>query len=173
MDELFTRPPRRFLHELNIVPVIDLFTIVIFFMLLSTTFIAFTKLTVPPAKVSSISDPLPMPPLSPKLVLLEAEAGGGGYRLALSWAGQKPGRQLVRVPALEGRALAERLGVESRRLVEEFSRTYPSETSLRLGLGSRLSYQQLISVMDGVRERIPDIVLISYEEADATPGGAD
>lgn len=167
MDELFTRPPRRFLHELNIVPVIDLFTIVIFFMLLSTTFIAFTKLTVPPAKVSSVSDPVTTPPLSAKLVLLEGEAEGAGpgYRLALSWAGPQPGRQVARVPALEAKALQVRLTAESRRLVEEFARTYPSEKSIRLGLGAGLPYQQLISVMDGVREKLPDVVLISYEEA--------
>ena len=158
MDEFFERPPRREIKHINVVPIIDMFTTVTFFLLLSTTFIAMTRLTVPPARVSTSSDPAAAPPLAPKLLLTGAPSQ---FFLQLSWGGKNPGetKRAVQGDATEVEA-------PSKEMTAEFSKTYPAEKSLQVGLGSGVPYQALISLMDGIKSTIPDLVLISYAEAD-------
>jgi biopolymer transport protein ExbD len=162
MDDFFVKPERKQIRELNLVPVIDMFTTVIFFLILSTSFFAFTKLTVPPAKVSVNTDPLTPPPMATKLVL--GPASEGGVRLLLSWVGEAPGQETRTV---------ENAKVESevRGLVEAFKKRFPKERTVQLGMGPSLSYQVLIHAMDGAREQLPDLVLISPDEAAARLSG--
>ncbi len=166
MDDFFVKPERKQIRELNLVPVIDMFTTVIFFLILSTSFFAFTKLTVPPAKVSVNTDPLTPPPMSTKLVLGTSSAAGqdGNVRLLLSWVGESPGQ--------ESRSIArEKVEAEVRLLAEEFKKKFPRERTVQLGLVPGLGYQVLIHAMDGVRDQLPDLVLISPEEAAARLAG--
>jgi hypothetical protein len=53
-----------------------------------------------------------------------------------------------------------------RKQAEKFSAKFPGEKTLQVSLERNLPYQSLISVMDGAREKFPDIVLVSYHEAD-------
>jgi biopolymer transport protein ExbD len=161
-DDFFERPSRRPVHELNLVPIIDMFSTVIFFLVLSTSFIAFTKLTIPPSKVSTITDPVAPPPLAPKMLLFGSP---GDYRLHLSWAGREPGTALEKIEA-EGPASEPLLLQAGKKLATGFHEKYPEERSLQIGLAGDLPYQGLISVMDGVRDSLPDIVLISYQETE-------
>lgn len=160
MDDFFQKPERKHIRELNLVPVIDMFTTVIFFLLLSTSFYAFTKLTLPPSKVSVNTDPLTPPPLSTKLVIGDAQSGDKGSLLTvrLSWVGESPGEELAQVAESE-------LESKVRELVTRFHEKYPAERTVQLGLSAGVRYQSLISAMDGAREKLPDIVLISPEEA--------
>lgn len=154
MDEVFKRPARRAIRDLNVVPIIDMFTTVVFFLLLSTSFIALTKLTVPPSRVSTISDPVAPPPLAPKMIVFgEAEQ----LKVSLSWAGTNPG---IKTEAVRKNSLFE----TTKKMVEEFNKKYPDEKSLQLGMAENVKYQNLIAAMDGVRELMPDVVLISYQE---------
>ena len=162
MDDFFVKPERKAIRELNLVPVIDMFTTVIFFLILSTSFFAFTKLTVPPAKVSVNTDPLTPPPMSTKLVL--GSGSNGGVRILLSWVGQSPGQDSRTV----GKEVVE---AEVRSIVEAFKKRFPQERTVQLGMVPSLGYQILIHAMDGARESLPDLVLISPEEAAARIAG--
>jgi hypothetical protein len=51
--------------------------------------------------------------------------------------------------------------------VRDFAKLNPKEKTLKVGLGGNLPFQNLISVMDGVRTTLPDVVLVSYNEAEA------
>jgi len=167
MNDLFPKPHRRRIQELNIVPILDMLTTVIFFLLLSTSFIEFNKLTVPPSRVSTITDPIAPPPMQPKMILVRK---GDGRRLLMTWAGKTPGeRSEIIGPDIVGAALVEL----SKKVITDFSEKYPGEKSLQLGLGSDVAYQDLVAVMDGAREHMPDIVLISYQEAEARARGTD
>lgn len=167
MDDFFVKPERKQIRELNLVPVIDMFTTVIFFLILSTSFFAFTKLTVPPAKVSVNSDPLTPPPMSTKLVLGPSSAAtgaSGNVRLLLSWVGESPGAESRSVERAKVEA-------EVQTLVEDFKKKFPRERTVQLGMAPTLGYQVLIHAMDGAREGLPDLVLISPEEAAARLSG--
>ncbi|NDD91956.1 hypothetical protein EBZ37_07720 [bacterium] len=162
MDDFFSKPERKHVRELNLVPVIDMFTTVIFFLILSTSFYGFTKLTLPPSKVSVNTDPLTPPPLSTKLLIGKND---GGFRLALSWVGSSPGQleEVATVANIEDRV---------RGLAEKFTSSHPSEKTIQLGMTAEVDYQSLIRAMDGVREKLPDIVLISPAEASVRLGSA-
>jgi biopolymer transport protein ExbD len=170
-DDLFERPHRKHIKDLNLVPVIDMFTTVLFFLILSTSFFAYTKLTVPPAQVDTITKPLPKPPLSPRL-LMGSSKGGEKVRLVLTWEGSEPGEAEETVESLDPKTAPEAIRKKANTMLETFLKKNPDEKSIRLSMTPNTSYQYLISVMDGVRDRISDVVLTSYEEADAKFGGA-
>ena len=165
MDELFTKRHRRHVAEPNIVPILDMLTTVIFFLLLSTSFMEFTKLTLPPSRISTITDPVAPPPVSPKLMF-------GKYnekmRLLLSWSGESPGEwaETLSLPEApkERRAALYKSASES---IKKWKAKFPKEKTLELGLGAGVPYQDMITLMDGTIETLPDIVLISPEEVDA------
>jgi len=165
-DELFDRPHRKHIKDLNLVPVIDMFTTVLFFLLLSTSFFAFTKLTVPPAQVDTITQPLPVAPLSPKIILGSFK-GGSQLRLILIWEGNQPGEITETVESDLPNATPEQIRKKANALVGAFLKNHPDEKSIRLSMTANTPYQYLISAMDGVRDHIQDVVLTSYEEAEA------
>ncbi|MBK7961141.1 MAG: hypothetical protein IPK04_07975 [Bdellovibrionales bacterium] len=49
-------------------------------------------------------------------------------------------------------------------LVFSFKEKFPAEKTMQLVLSPDLNYQEMISVMDGIRLHIEDIVLNSYKE---------
>ena len=162
LDELMSKPHRRHIKDLNVVPIIDMLTTVVFFLLLSASFDSFTKLTLPPSGTVSVADPVGPPPRSPKLLMLKKSATS--IDLVLSWEGEKPGQVKETVSGSGPERRAQILAV-SAKMVKTFLTEFPTETSLQLGLTRDLSYQDLISVMDGSREVMQNLILISYEDA--------
>ena len=49
-------------------------------------------------------------------------------------------------------------------IVKEFKVHFPEEKSIQMIFSGTATYQELISVMDGVRVEIQDIVLLSPED---------
>ena len=180
-DDLYGKAPRRHVKELNIVPILDMMTTVIFFLLLSTSFIEFTKITVPPSSVSTITDPVTPPPLAPRIVVMKK---AGGYRIQLSWSGMKSGA-LTDTYKPEGNENFDTDAItllkKTEKLVSTFRTTYPSEKNFQLGLSSQVPYQFLVAVMDGAQMGFSpppakdapakvdpiNIVLVSYAEVDS------
>jgi biopolymer transport protein ExbD len=157
---------RRHIQDLNIVPILDMLTTVIFFLLMSTSFIEFTKTTIPPSATATVSTAEREPPKTPKMYLISS--GGGKMKLLLRWSGKQPGDRAETIQANDDpKAFREALVKASEKLVREFSERNPEEKTLQIGLQSQLPYQSLISMMDGARALLPDLILISYGEADA------
>lgn len=156
IDDILRKRPKKKTTDLNIVPILDMLTTVIFFLLMSTTFIEYTKLTLPPAKtvVSSSSDA--SNPVTPKLLV--SALTNGGLKLHLVWHGKKSGETSIEVKAEEN--VIEKLQA----VLKHFATDYPAEKTLQVSLGKEVKYQSLISVMDSARDIIPDIVLLSYYE---------
>lgn len=164
MDDLFSRDFRRNQIDLNIVPIMDMLICVIFFLLLSTTFMGFTNLQVPPSAVTTVTDPGKVEPLAPKMMAFIRD---NALQIRLEWRGAKPGAQTAQVAPqhLEGRAMT--VQEETRQIVQKFKQQYPGENTLQMSLSAEIPYQILIAMMDGAREQLPDVVLYSYAEVDA------
>lgn len=165
MDEMFSREHRRNQIDLNIVPIMDMLICVIFFLLLSTTFMGFTNLQVPPSSVTTVmSEPGKTEPLAPKMMAFIRD---NALQIRLEWRGAKPGAQTAQVAPknLVGRAMT--VQDETRALVKKFKDQYPNENTLQMSLSAEIPYQILIAMMDGAREQLPDVVLYSYNEVDA------
>lgn len=167
IDQIFEKRPKRHIRDLNIVPILDMLTTVIFFLLMSTSFMEYTKLTVPPASTSVLTSAGSAPPLSPKLFLVRS---GEELTLSLRWSGSEPGEAAIKVNETEPDETRGELYRSSKKLIEDFASTRPGERTLQMGLGPLVPYQYLISVMDGVRGKMPDVVLVSYREAEARVG---
>jgi len=86
--------------------------------------------------------------------------GNDEFVSILAWGGAKPDR-------IQSRANLSTLLKVVRDQAQKFSTQYPSEKTLQVSLEHNLPYQSLIWTMDGAREVFPDIVLVSYHEADA------
>ncbi len=87
----------------------------------------------------------------------------------MTWAGSNPGvksQKLTLDLKKDEPAMFDELTKSSQKMVEEFKKDYPKESTLQLGMGRNVEYQALISLMDGVRFSMGDLVLISYNEAD-------
>lgn len=170
IEEIFQKRHRKKVQDLNIVPILDMLVTVIFFLLLSTSFLEYVKLTVPPAAIDSVATAL-HPPLAPKMLLVKG-AQEGKQKLVLTWAGEKPGEAAETISSADIEAHRTELRDKAGKLAQKFAKDYPREKTLQLGLGGVVPFQDLISAMDGVREAMPDIVLISYAEAEVRANGS-
>lgn len=157
IEQILHTKKKKHVQDLNIVPILDMLTTVIFFLLMSTTFMEYTKLTLPPAASVVATGKNATQPLNPRLLL--KGQGDGRYLSTLVWGGPNPGQS-------QNPADASSLLEVVRKQVELFSKKNPEEKTLQVSLERNLPYQSLISVMDGAREHLPDIVLVSYHEAD-------
>jgi biopolymer transport protein ExbD len=165
--DLFQKTHRRHVKELNIVPILDMMTTIIFFLLLSTSFIEFTKITVPPSSTSTITDPIAPPPITPRMILMKKDLG---YRLQLTWTGRNPGalfrtlevdqvkKKLDEKKAQDPQYQLTLEELESQELmklssemVAEFSKNFAEEKTFQVGLGGKVAYQNLVGVMDGIQ----------------------
>lgn len=149
--------------RIDLVPIIDAMTCVIFFLLLSSTFVEYTKITMPPA-VSAVakSSVSKDPPVAPKLL---GVIKGNNINLTLSWAGQKPDQIVKRVKRDAKNQPSEDLRASALEIVEEFKKKFPEEKTMLLGFSSKVTYQEVISTMDGARKVVQDLVMVSWTES--------
>lgn len=157
IDEIFQKRPKKHVRDLNIVPIIDMLVTVIFFLLMSTSFIEYTKLTLPPSVTVTAPVESKKLPLLPKLVV---RSGANGYEVHLSWQGSEPGHDSVDcnqsdiIPRVEA-------------MLKKFKERHADERTLQISMERSVKYQTLISVMDASKDLIPDVVLLSYNEVNA------
>lgn len=154
--------------RIDLVPIIDAMTCVIFFLLLSSTFIEFTKITMPQA-VSSVvtASTTNEPPLTPKLI---GVIKGNYIHMVLSWNGKKPDHFSKRVLRDPKNGRSEALQATTQGIVQEFKKIFPQEQALLLGFSPAVTYQEMISTMDGARQEVSDLVMVSWTESQMAEG---
>jgi len=164
-DLLSVKRARRPAPQMSLVAIIDMMTTIIFFLVLTTSFTAYTKHTLPPSGISTKVDASGPPPLQPMLLIAQK---GENLVLEMSWKGANPGSQRDTVKIL-GQDQASRKILQERvvALVTSFTKKHPKEKTIQMGMTSETLYQSLINVMDGVQPLMPDIVLIDYNGVDA------
>jgi biopolymer transport protein ExbD len=157
IEEILRTRKKKHTQDLNIVPILDMLTTVIFFLLMSTSFIEYTKVTVPPAGTSTSKSESRAPPVAPKLAVNKLE--DDLFLVRLTWGGASPGHSELRAPKNE-------LLDKVREQVSSFSTNYPLEKTLQISMGREVPYQVLIIMMDAARDHMPDPVLSSYTDAE-------
>jgi biopolymer transport protein ExbD len=164
MYDIVTHHKKRDATDLNVVPILDMLVSLIFFLLLTTAFLHFTKDSVPPSSVSTITDPVVPPPVAARLVCVE---DGEKTKLFLSWAGANPGQAIKEITGnpMDSKEETNAVLQGTTDILAAFQAQYPNEKTLQIGLGANVPYQKLIAIMDGAKEKMPDIVLFDYQEA--------
>ena len=154
---------RRHTPEPELVPILDALTCIIFFLMYTTTFMELTSLTVPPSVISVVSknDPSVGIPLAPKLFV---EVKDQILILKLHWAGVTPGGITKKIDRPQPERYSKILEETVATLVADFSKRYPNEKSLQVALNERGTYQELVSIMDGITKTVPDVVLLSPDD---------
>lgn len=160
---------RKHTTEPDLVPILDGLTAVIFFLLLSISFVGLTKVTMPPS-VASVASPSQETPLSARM---KATLVDSTIKLKLEWIGKKPGSLRESVIRQEANVKNQALIETVRKMTSEFKTRYPEENTLQLALSETLNYQEMISMMDGALGQLKDIALSSYDEANAINQGSE
>lgn len=150
--------------HVDLVPILDALTVVIFFLVLSVSFSEYVKLTVPPTQItdSPPSTNESTPPISPKLIVKEV---GSLIHVGILWSGKTPGsfsEKIVKSSNLNSDQIY--LTVES--LTKKFKEKFPNENELQIGLTADLKFKQFITVTDAAKKSFKDIVMMSYEDAE-------
>ena len=168
----FNKPKRRHVKEIPLAPVLDLLTVVVFFLILSTSFVELKQNEIPPAvfaKVeSSSSDPSPKVPKNPKLLIA---IRGESLTLVMKWMGTEPGQVVENIPRVK-EDYSDLLKEKSSEMVKNFLAKFPEEKTLQIGFASQVRYQEILTSMDGVLNITKDIALISNTETDMLISGS-
>jgi biopolymer transport protein ExbD len=159
----FTDLQRRHTPEPELVPILDALTCIIFFLMYTTTFMELTSLTLPPSAVSKVQSTTTADsnPLTPKIFV---EVENQKIEMVLKWTGTSPGNIKKSVTRSHAERYSKELEATVAEMVSEFSKKFPNEKTLQLGIAERGTYQELITIMDGIRKSIQDIVLISPDD---------
>lgn len=166
MHDFLKKPHRKHVKEIPLAPILDLLTVVIFFLILSTSFIELRQNILPPSSTittqAAPADPTSVIPLNPKLLVGKTQ---NDLVMILTWAGEKPGKN-HRTFSLKTLDYNAQLKESVRSLVKEFKTSFPNEKSLQIGWSSSLKYQLILNVVDGAILEIKDLVFISPEETE-------
>jgi len=159
-DLMELKRARRGQQEPSLVPIIDMMTTIIFFLVLTTSFTAYTKHTLPPSGISTSTDTAKTPPLQPMLLLKQET---DVFVVELSWQGSKPDKKRIQVsPGTSKKPREVELREKVSELIGGFLKDFPKERTLLMGMTSQTKYQFLVSAMDGAQPLMPDIVLLDY-----------
>ena len=102
------------------------------------------------------------PPTTPKLYI--KVEGEKTLQMKLKWAGRNPDQIKKTVSRAPENARSRDVETTAHDIVKEFKAKFPEEKSIQMIFSETATYQELISVMDGVRVEIQDIVLLSPED---------
>lgn len=162
----FTDIQRRHTPEPELVPILDALTCIIFFLMYTTTFMELTSVTLPPSAVSMVQSKSTSDanPLTPKIFV---SIDNFKLEATLKWSGSAPGSLKRSIPRSKAERYSKDLEMEIASLVEEFTKKFPNERTIQLGMVERGTYQELITIMDGIRKNIQDIVLISPDDVNS------
>jgi len=165
MHDFIKKPKRHHVKEIPLAPILDLLTVVIFFLILSASFIEIRQETIPPSSTITSSEESKQPlvlPLNPKLIMSKNE---GDIVLLLKWFGAAPG-QLTKKIKLSNATYDVQLKTNASDLLNDFLKAHPKESQIQLGWQGDIKYQSVLTVIDGVIPVIKDLVFISPEESE-------
>jgi biopolymer transport protein ExbD len=165
MHDFLSKPKRHHVKEIPLAPILDLLTVVIFFLILSASFIELRQETLPPSsQVTATPQPNtpPIVPLNPKLMMTNKD---GEIILLLKWFGTTPGQTIKKL-----RPGVDRYDIElknaANELAKELKKMYPLESQIQLGWQSDIKYQTVLTVVDGVMPEIKDLVFLAPDETE-------
>ena len=79
--------------------------------------------------------------------------------------GKTPDRIVKKVARDPKNTRSEALQTTTQEIVAEFKKKFPEEKAILLGFSPKVTYQEVISAMDGARQELQDLVMVSWTEA--------
>lgn len=154
--------------NLNLIPIVDMLTTIIFFLQMTVTFYSFSKHTLPPSSQTpaSMSEVEKVAPFNLKLLGLKTSEGN--YQMVLIWQGSSPSSKSfeLQISDESTKLQLDQSVSKFKELMKEIKLIAGSnEKSVRISLEKELPLQVLVSVIDSVKETFPDVVLSSSQEA--------
>jgi biopolymer transport protein ExbD len=137
--------------ELNIASIIDCFTVLITYMLVSASFISLGVLDVTDLTPRASGDVTPDPEVS---LILEVNRAHD-VMLKLSAGQSHSMANAVTVPAKDGEVDREAMSVQ----LDQIKQKYPALEAAVLKSGSQVEYDQIVKVIDSSKKFIPNITL--------------
>ena len=90
-DFTFPKRAKKSIDDLNVVPILDMFVSIVFFLLLSASMVGMTKLVVPPSATSVIESGSTKVPLNAKMNVIPLDPKLESIKIVFKWEGVKPG----------------------------------------------------------------------------------
>jgi biopolymer transport protein ExbD len=146
--------------ELNIAPIVDCFTVLIAYMLVSMSFI---QLSIFEAEVAASAPPdvasaPPPPPASDKVPLSFTVELVDGNRVELKVSGGSPAvKENISVEALNG----EVNGVELAKQVDALKKAHPDLVEASITASPAIRYRSIIKVIQAVKSVLPKVLMAS------------
>jgi biopolymer transport protein ExbD len=146
--------------ELNIAPIVDCFTVLIAYMLVSMSFI---QLSIFEAEVAASAPPdvasaPPPPPASDKVPLSFTVELVDGNRVELKVSGGSPAvKENISVEALNG----EVNGVELAKQVDALKKAHPDLVEANITASPAIRYRSIIKVIQAVKSVFPKVLMAS------------
>lgn len=165
MHDFLKKRRRYHVKEIPLAPILDLLVVVIFFLIISASFIEVRQNTLPPSSTSTVSinsTETDKVPLNPKLIMINKN---NEITLLLKWFGANPG-QLIRTLKASSNNYDQNLKTNTTEIIKEFRATHPDENQLQLGWQKDITYQSVLTVVDGTMLEVKDLVFISPEESE-------
>ena len=167
--------PSQQVKGLNLIPIVDMLTTIIFFLQMTVTFYSYSKHTLPPSAMSAASaaDAAKAPPLN--LRAITKQIGADRYRLVMAWQGANPSSlsydfDLASTTSKEAlRGVIAGIKAKASEIKDGVGR---GENTLRITLDKQIPLQILVTIMDGVKEKFPDLVLSNWSEAETYIGAS-
>jgi biopolymer transport protein ExbD len=133
--------------ELNIASIIDCFTVLITYMLISASFISLGVLDVTDLTPRASGDVTPDPEVSLVVEVMR------DHNVSLKLSGQA--HTAVTVPAKDGEVDREAMSAQ----LEQIKQKYPMLDAGVLKAGSQVEYDQIVKVIDTSKKFIPNVTL--------------
>ncbi len=165
MHDFLKKKKRRHIKEIPLAPILDLLVVVIFFLILSASFIEVRQNTLPPSSTSVVKDvvlTVDLIPLNPKLIMIHKN---GEITLLLKWGGEKPG-QIIKKLKSKKQSYDFELKKAVTEIMIDFKKNNPKEKSIQLGWQRDINYQAVLTVVDGAMVVTKDLVFLSPEESE-------
>jgi biopolymer transport protein ExbD len=137
--------------ELNIASIIDCFTVLITYMLISASFISLGVLDVTDLTPRASGDVTPDPEVS----LVVEVMSNHNVSLKLSAGASHSTANAVSIPAKDGEVDRDAMSVQ----LDQIKQKYPSLEAAVLKSASQVEYDQIVKVIDSSKKFVPNITL--------------
>lgn len=138
--------------EINLAPIIDCFTVLITYMLVSASFISFSTLDVSVATASDQPPPEQQQPLEPAAALSVEIQAGKTLKLVLTG---KTMETLPLKPNVKGEWDLESLN----KSIDAYKTKYPQLSEASVKAEPTVKYKQFILVVEAIKKKLPKVVL--------------
>ena len=143
------RKNRHHIKEIPLAPILDLLTVVIFFLILSSSFDEFSKTLIPSQKEvtsNQSASALDTKKVNPELRITY---NNNQYKIILKWKGANENQLTKDLILANDLNYKEELNNTTFLLAKQFREKFKNEDDIQLKFSGKIKYQDVLSVVDG------------------------